>query len=132
MRSPAIVATTKKRWALKRAEAGAAAKAEQTDESGLTSPHLRGRCRWVGSISTKAGPRRVLQPAYFLRNVKKTIANSPDESNTNTPGSGASGEDGGRIGPPPPPTGPPPPPTGPPVTAQSDWKASTMLLSSVT
>ena len=60
-----------------------------------------------------------------MRNVKKTIANSPDESNTNTPGSGASGEDGGRIG-------PPPPPTGPPVTAQSDWKASTMLLSSVT
>src|ERR1019366_9590833 len=34
MRSPAIVATTKKRWALKRAEAGAAAKAEPTDESG--------------------------------------------------------------------------------------------------
>jgi hypothetical protein len=33
MRSPAIVATTKKRWALKRAESGAAAKAEPTDES---------------------------------------------------------------------------------------------------
>jgi hypothetical protein len=33
MRSPAILATTKKRWALKRAEAGAAAKAEPTDES---------------------------------------------------------------------------------------------------
>jgi len=33
MRSSAILATTKKRWALKRAEAGAAAKAEPTDES---------------------------------------------------------------------------------------------------
>ena len=33
MRSPAILATTKKRWALKRAEAGAAAKAEPIDES---------------------------------------------------------------------------------------------------